>query len=203
MFDLQFDATLTESFNGTQPELVSCRMQMKGPYKVRSEYESGVVAIQNEKRYWWYQAGLDVGGVFTAGVNGDFDANASRLADFFWDMDLTLTRYDIAITSSANSATFELALLPKPGILLPPLTATVDNTRGIVLSVQGKSEDVVIRSEYLNHIEVSSGTWMFTRHRHRALFDNGDEALVDSVFNGLTINQGLMDDLFEIPLTDW
>jgi hypothetical protein len=203
LHDLQFDVALTESFNGTSLDSVSCQTRMKGPYKVRSEYDSGVVAIQNENRHWWYQPDLDEGGVFTAGVNGDFDAHASRLADFFWDMELTLARYDVAITNSTNSTTFDLSLTPKPGVLLPPLGATIDFTRGVVLSIQGRSEDVVIRSEYQNHIEVSSGIWMFMRHRHRALFDSGDEALADSVFSNLSVNQGIADAWFDIPATDW
>jgi outer membrane lipoprotein-sorting protein len=197
--DLQFNVTTTESQNGVTVNSQTSVVKMKGPYKVRSEYDTGFVGIQNENQMWWYNDALDIGGAMTAGINGDFSTEGSRVSDFFWDVPLSKTRTDASISSSVNSAIFDLPLVPKAGQLWPAQHTQTDYTKGVVNELDGQSEDMLIKSEYLNPVEVMPGRWLYTLHRHTMTFDSGDSVVIESTISNIQVNQGLSDSLFDIP----
>jgi|GEM_PF-1932198 len=197
--DLQFDVTMIPKHNGSAVRTNTATVKMKGPYKLRMEYDTGFVGIQNENRSWWYNDTLNIGGAMTQGLNGDFDPAASRCSDFFWDVPLSKTRTDASISNGVNSATFDCQLSPKAGMLWPSQHFKADYTKGVVTQLDGTSEDVAIKSEYLNTAEVLPSRWLFALHRQTMTFDSGDSIVVESTITNIQANQGLADSLFDIP----
>jgi hypothetical protein len=197
--DLQFNVTMTEKHNGVTVRTTTAAVKMKGPYMLRTEYDNGFVGIVNTNRMWWHNDALNIGGAMTAGINGDFSPEGSRCSDFFWDVPLSKTRTDASITYSHFSATFDCALPPKPGVLWPSLDFTADYRVGVVTEQSGRTEDVEIKSEFLNPIEVFPGKWLFTLHKHTMMFDSGDVIVFESAITNVQANQGLDDSLFYIP----
>ena len=65
--------------------------------------------------------------------------------------------------------------------------------------MDGQSEDVLIRSEYLNPAELMPGHWLYTFHRHTMTFDSGDTIVTESAISNIQVSQGLSDSLFDIP----
>jgi hypothetical protein len=61
--DLEFDLVLTVRHDGESVVTRTATIKMKGPYKVRTEYSDGIVAIENENRLWWYNPAVDIGGL--------------------------------------------------------------------------------------------------------------------------------------------
>jgi hypothetical protein len=197
--DLQFNVTMTEKHNGVTVRTTTAAVKMKGPYMLRTEYDNGFVGIVNTNRMWWHNDALNIGGAMTAGINGDFSPEGSRCSDFFWDVPLSKTRTDASITISDNSATFDCALPPKTGVLWPSLGFVTDYRIGVVTQQSGRTEDVEIKSEFLNPIEVFPGKWLFTLHKHTMMFDSGDVIVFESAITNVQANQGLDDSLFYIP----
>jgi outer membrane lipoprotein-sorting protein len=98
-----------------------------------------------------------------------------------------------------NSAIFDLPLVPKVGLHWPAQHTQTDYTKGVVNDLDGQSEDMLIKSEYLNPIEVMPGHWLYTLHRHTMQFDGGGYIVVEFTINNIQVNQGLADSLFDIP----
>ena len=74
-----------------------------------------------------------------------------------------------------------------------------DYTKGTVNESDSDDGNVTLKSEYLNHIEVLPGHWLFTGHRHTMQFDGGDTMVLESTMSNVQVNQGLTDSLFASP----
>ena len=200
MTDVQYDVSFTESVNGVANPARTAMVKMKGPYKLRMQYDSGLVSIQNENRLWTFDSTSDAGEpVMTKGLDGDFSVETNRTADFFWDVPMSKIRSDVAITNSPSSAAFNAQITPKTGMVYPAQRFSFDPTHKIVTQLETKVGDVLMRSEYLYPMEVFSGHWLFTLHRHTMLFDSGDQLVIESSLSNIRVNQGLADSLFDIP----
>ena len=118
--DIQFNVIMVETHNGIMSNTKTAIIRRKGPYKARSEYDSGLVAIQNENRCWSYNSTLGVGEVvMTMGFDGDFSVTNSRSCDFFWDVPLLKSRDDASITNSPTPVIFDVLLTSKSGGFWP------------------------------------------------------------------------------------
>jgi outer membrane lipoprotein-sorting protein len=198
--DLQYEVTMVQTVNGVVGYTKTATVKMKGPYMVHTEYDTGDVTIQNENRFWSYNNSLGIGDVvMTLGLDGDFSVINSRQSDFFWDVPLCKTRTNAAITNSVNSASFDVSLTSTPGKNWPAESFSCDHTKGVVGTNECRGGDMVLRSEYLNPIEVISGHWLFSQHRHTMQFDSGDQIVLETTISNIVANQGLPDSLFNIP----
>ena len=198
--DIQFNVNMTETRNGVVAYTKTAVIKRKGPYKSRSEYDSGLVAIQNENRYWSYNSSLGVGDVvMTMGFDGDFSVTNSRSCDFFWDIPLLKSRDNAGITSSALSTTFDVLLTSKPDGFWPNENFSYDHRIGVVMKLESRFDDMLLRSEYLNPVEIITSHWLYTVHRHTMAFDSGDQIILESTMSNIQVNQGLPDVFFNIP----
>ena len=197
--DLQFTATLTETHNSVFFSTHTAMYRMKGPYKTRTDYDSGTVVIKNENKTWWYNASLNIGGSLVSAVNGDSSTTANRKSDFFWDVPLSKTQTDAAISNSVRSADYDIQLTPKSGSIKPAQHARVDANKGLVSTLDENVADVLIKSEYFNPIEVIHGHWLHTLHRYTMDFASGDKIEKETIITEILVNQGLPDSLFDVP----
>ena len=197
--DLQFNVTLTETHNGVVVETHTATYRMKGPYKIRTEYIGGTVAIKNENMTWWYNAGLHIGGSLVSALNGDSSATANRKSDFFWDVPLCKTQTDATISNSVNSAIFDIQLTPKTGSTKSVQHARIAASTGLIRELNVGTTDVVLKSEYLNPTEVIPGHWLHTLHRYTMDFADGDEIVKTTTLTNILVNQGMPDSLFDVP----
>ena len=197
--DLQFNVTLTETHNGVVVETHTATYRMKGPYKVRTEYNGGTVAIKNENMTWWYNASLHIGGSLVSALNGDSSATANRKSDFFWDVPLSKTQTDSTISNSASADNFDIHMTPKAGSTRPAQHARITASTGLVCELDVDTTDVVLKSEYLNPTEVTPGHWLHTLHRYTMIFSGGDEIVKTTTITNIQINQGFPDSLFNVP----
>ena len=135
----------------------------------------------------------------TMGFDGDFSVTNSRSCDFFWDVPLLKSRDDASITNSPTPAIFDVLLTSKPGGFWPNEKFSYDHTVGVVTKLESRFDDMLLRSEYLNPVEIIPGHWLYTVHRHTMAFDSGDQIVLESTMRNIQVNQGLADILFDIP----
>ena len=200
MTDVQYDVSFTERVNGISNPARTATVKMKGPYKLRMQYDNGLVSIQNENRLWTFDSTSNSGEpVMTKGLDGEFSVAANRTADFFWDVPMSKIRSDVVITNSSSSTAFNAQITPKGGMLYPAQSFSFDPKHKIVTQLETKVGDVLMRSEYLFPMEMFAGHWLFTVHRHTMQFDSGDQLVMESSLSNIRVNQGLADSLFDIP----
>jgi len=197
--DMQFNVTLVEKQNGVTVQTQTAIVKMKGPYKLRMVYDTGFIGIQNENQSWWHNDSLNIGGAMTAGLDGNFDSQASRYSDFFWDVPLSKSRTDASISNGVASTTFDCSLPAKDGMTWPSQHFGTDFRQGIVTVLDSKVGDMSVKSEYINPVELLPGHWLFTVHRNTKQFDSGESIVIETTINNVLVNQGLSDDLFAIP----
>ena len=196
---MQFNVSTVEYHNGLAIRTNAALVIMMGPYKIRTENDDGFVSIKNDNRIWWYNDTLNVGGAMTIGIDGDFSSQGGRSTDFFWDIPASRTRTDTSITNSASPPLYDCALTPKSGVSWPEQQFRANFTRGSVESVEGKTADVIMRTEYLNQIEILPGKSLFALHRHIMQFDSGEVILIESSMSNIQVNQSVTNALFNIP----
>ncbi len=61
--------------------------------------------------------------------------------------------------------TMKFSLMAQHGGVVWMATLSTSPMTGVVTQLSGRSGDVVIKSEYLNPIEIISGHWIFMVHR--------------------------------------
>lgn len=198
--DLQYEVLVVTKNNGAIASTGTAVVRMKGPYKVRTEDNAGLVSIRNENNYCWYHPTSGCGDAFASGINGDFTPANNKTADFFWDVPLSRTRNNITAASSSGTTLYSVLLTPKAGVSGPADSTVVDYTKGFVQRVSTTVEGVICTSDYLNPIEVYPGRWMFSLHRSTLQLDNGDEFVTEISASNIRANQGLADSLFVIPV---
>ena len=196
--DLQFTMVFTETKNNvvTRSDIVVVRM--KGPYKTRSEYSTGLCIIQNENTEGWSMPSMG-NGAMQSGFNGNFDPSANRNADIFWDVPLWRTRMTSSIAGNPMPGTYNVTMTPAAGTIWQPQSMAVDFSHGFVsqLSINDTGISAVIN--YSNPMEVLPGVWLFTSHSHLLQCSNGFQIITESMLTDIKVNQGLNDSLFAIP----
>ncbi len=196
--DLQFNLSFTETKNNVVTLKDTVVVKMKGPYKIRKEYANGLQFIQNENTEWWHMPSVG-GGAMQTGLNGNFAPTANRDCDFFWDVALWRSRMTCSLTNTAESGIQAIALTPATGSVWQAQSAQVDIGRGFVTQLSESDANISVVMDYLNPMEVATGVWMFTGHRHTIQFASGDQIVHESILSSVIVNQGLDDSLFAIP----
>ena len=197
--DLQFNLNFSVTKNGVVNYGDTVVVTMKGPYKIRKEYANGLCFVQNENTESWYQHSLG-GGAMKSGWNGNLDPIANRDCDFFWDVSLWRNRVNSGITGSGSCGSYAIALNPATGSVWLAQNAQADFTHGFVTQLTESVGDMTVTMDYLNPMEVSPGVWLFSSHRNTLRFNTtGNQIIHDSILSDIKVNQGLNDDLFNIP----
>ncbi len=196
--DLQFKVVFTETKDGVMTRSDIVAVKMKGPYKTRSEYSTGLCVIQNENTEWWFKPSLGGHAMQTA-LNDDFDPNANRNADIFWDIPLWRSRMTSSIAGAPTPGIFDVAMSPTGGSIWQPQTMRVDFSRGFVTQLNINDTDISASINYSNPLEVAPGVWLFTSHHHVLQFSGGFQMITDFILTDIKVNQGLNDSLFTIP----
>ncbi len=196
--DLQYKVIFTETKDGivTHSDIVT--IKMLGPYKSRNEYSTGLCVIQNENSTWWSLPALGTSKMQT-GYDDNFDSNANRNADVFWDIPLWRSRMTSSIVGQPTPGTYDVSLAPAAGSIWPQQTMRVDFLHGFATQLGYGDTNVSATSNYSNPLEVAPGVWIFTSHRHTLQFNGGFQLVTESILTEIMVNQGLNDSLFSIP----